>query len=127
MGSSVTYLERKNESQRKLFKSVTGYGGPSRVFYLDKNFDVIKGKSLDLMHAMILNAYKTTIRLCLEKLNETQIKEITQRTKLIQRQSDLKSEINYKLTGNITILDAFKGSPKGIKKSSLFTYTSSIK
>jgi hypothetical protein len=74
------------------------------------------------MHAMILNAYKTTIKLCLEKINDADVKKITASTKLIQRQGDLKAEINYKLTGKMTILDLFKGSPKGNSIDSFFLF-----
>ncbi len=124
MQKAEEYLNCKNETARKKFKSLNGYGGPSRVFHLDQNFNVIYGKSSDIMHAMLLNAYKTTIQLCLERLCDAKIRLITEITKSLQRQGDLNSEINYKLTGNMTILDVFNGSPKGIKHSIVHGYYS---
>jgi hypothetical protein len=84
-----------------------------RISAIDSDFDVIRSKSLDVMHAMFLDAYRTTIRLCLENLDKGAINRISEVTRKIQRQGELASEIDFKLTGKKTILDAFAGSPKG--------------
>lgn len=122
MSNAKKFIQTNTQSKRKQLKSKTGYGGTSRVYHIDQQFDIIDGKSLDVMHAMLLNAYKTTICLCLQKLSSADVKKITETTKHIQRQGELKSEISNKLTGNATILDIFKGSPKGIITSYYYYY-----